>query len=519
MAMEAIRARNIVDFDASVVAKVVRRTDGDYIRIGTIDYNPVNDAVMTVEVSDDEMKAHMEVSRPGPGGTDISYENMVSVLRNSGVHYGIKEEYLKRFEDYPEYGVPVLAAEGTLPQDGADAQVVYNFNCEASVPKLREKDGRMDFKELGLIENVVAGQILAKKTPLEEGIDGRTVTGRTLPAKPGKDTEIAIGKNVKLSEDRMTALAELNGQVVLLGGRITVEPVYLVNGDVNLHTGNIIFLGSVIVKGSVEDQFTVKASGNIEVNGSVGRCVLDAEGDIIVYQGILGKNTGTVKSSRSVYAKFIEHARVEAAENVVANEGILHSFVDANKRIICQGRRASIVGGRLRAAEEINAKNLGSVAGAETILEVGYDPQSKERMLELENSNRQIMRELEEVELNIKTLANLKKVQKQLPEEKEQYYTELVEKRAKSLAEIEAINKETEEIRERLASIKREGRVSASDKVFPGVRVFVKDASLEVRSEFRNVTFILENSVVKVTKYEALEELPTKGIEIVGKGM
>jgi hypothetical protein len=40
-----------------------------------------------------------------------------------------------------------------------------------------------------------------------------------------------------------------------------------------------------------------------------------------------------------------------------------------------------------------------------------------------------------------------------------------------------------------------------------------------VRSEFRNVTFVLENNVVKVTKYEALEELPTKGIEIVGKGL
>ena len=512
MALEAIRARNIVDYDGSMVSKIVRRADGEYVRIGTIDYNPVNDAVMTVDVSDDEMKAFLEITPPGPGGTDISYENMVSVLRSNGVHYGIKEEVLKRLEDYPDYGRPVLVAEGSLPQNGADARVVYNFSERLATPRLNEKDGKVDFKELNLIENVVAGQILAKKVLLEEGIDGRTVSGRTLPAKPGKDMEIAIGKNVKLSEDQMTALAELNGQVVVLGGRISVEPVYVVSGDVNLHTGNIIFLGSVMVKGNVEDGFTVKASGNIEIGGSVGKCMLDSEGDIIVYQGILGKNTGTVKSSKSVYAKFIEHARVEAGENVVANEGVLHCYVDANKRVICQGRRASVVGGRIRAAEEINAKSLGSVAGAETILEVGYDPQSKERILELETSNREIMRQLEEIELNIKTLANLKKVQKKLPEEKEQYYREMVEKRAKALAELEAVNEEMEEIRERLASIKREGKVSASDKVFPGVRIFIKEANLDVRNELRNVTFVLENNVVKVTKYEALEEITGKGL-------
>jgi uncharacterized protein (DUF342 family) len=511
-ALDAIRARSVVDFDAALTAKIVRRADDEYVRIGTVDYNPMNDSTMTIEISEDEMKAFMEVKQPGPGGTDITYENMVSILENNGVKYGIKEDMLKRFEDYPEYNDPVLAAEGKFPENGADAKVVYNFKLEAAAPNFKEKDGRIDFKELDLIENVVAGQILSRKVALEQGSDGRTVTGRTLPAKAGRDTEISIGKNVKLSEDRLTALAELNGQVTLLGGKINVEPVYTVSGDVNLHTGNIIFLGSVIIKGSVEDGFTVKASGNIEVNGSVGKCNLDADGDIIVYQGILGKNMGKVNSSRSVYAKFIEHAHVEAVDNVVANEGILHSFIDANKKIICQGRRASIVGGRLRAAEEIIAKNLGSIAGAETILEVGYDPQSKEKMVELESSNREIMKKLEELELNIKTLANLKKVQKKLPEEKEKYYEDLIEKRAKALAEVEAINKGKEQIKERLASIKLTGKVSASEKVFAGVRVFIKDAFLEVRNEFKSVTFVLENNMVKVTKYEEPEEDYTRGI-------
>ncbi len=332
------------------------------------------------------------------------------------------------------------------------------------------------------------------------------MTGRSLPSKMGRDLDIEVGKNVKLSDDGLTAISEINGQVFMIGKKITVEPIYTVNGDVNLHTGNVLFLGTVIVKGNVEDGFSVKAAGNIEVLGNVGNCLLDAEGDIVVHQGITGKTKGKVQTSKSVYAKFIEHARIEAGENVVASEGIIHSFVDANERIICHGRRASIVGGRLRAAEEINAKNLGSIGGSETICEVGYDPKSKERMVEIESIINKRLKELEDLDLNIKTLTNLKKIQKKLPEDKEQYLTELMEKRKTFQLEIDEVNKEIEQIKARLASIKSEGKVGASDKVFPGVKIFIKDANLEVRTEFKFVTFVLDQNNIKVTQYEPIAE-------------
>ena len=50
-----------------------------------------------------------------------------------------------------------------------------------------------------------------------------------------------------------------------------------------------MFLGTVFISGNVEDGFSVKASGNIEVKGTVGKSELDAEGDIVVSQGIAGK--------------------------------------------------------------------------------------------------------------------------------------------------------------------------------------------------------------------------------------
>ncbi|MBN2532494.1 MAG: FapA family protein [Spirochaetales bacterium] len=505
-ALEQIHKRGVTRYDLNLISRVVRRSENKYIRVGEFDYNPANDASISVDIMDMEMRVYMEVTSPRLGGADLTYESIMAILKNNGVLFGHLEDEVKRFEDYPQYNTRILIAEGLKPQNGADAKVQYHFNTERGHIQLREEAGRVDFKELNLIENVVAGQVLAKKIPPEKGINGRTVTGKTIPAKSGNDVQIAVGKNVKLSEDGITVISEINGQVMLLAGKINVEPIYTVNGDVNLQTGNILFLGTVIVKGSVLDGFSIKAAGNIEVKGNVGKCVLDAEGDIIIHQGILGKNGGHVKSGKTVYSKFIEHARIEASEYVVVNEGILHSMVDANKKIICQGRRASIVGGKLRASEEINAKNLGSIAGTETILEVGYDPSSKEKLSLFDKKKIDIEKELDEIELNIKTLLNLKKVQRKLSEEKQNYLTELSNKRDTIKTELDRINEEMDDIKAHLMSLKKEGKISASEKVFPGVKIYIRDAYLEVKNEFKFVTFILEHNNVRITKYEAIEE-------------
>jgi uncharacterized protein (DUF342 family) len=506
MALEKLSLRGVSNFDQSLVARVVKHADGEYIRVADVQYNPANDAAVTLDMTDGEMKALIVVSEPGPGGADLSAEALRAFLQANGVVHGIREDTLADFEDSPRYGKPILVAEGSRARDGADARIEYNFSVDREAPVLRERDGRIDFKDISRIENVVAGQLLARKIPAEPGSPGQTVGGTVIPATKGRDCELAIGKNVKLSEDGSSALAEINGQVLLLGGKINVEPVYSINGDVNLHTGNVLFLGTVIIKGNVEDGFSVKAAGNIEVYGSVGKCLLDAEGDIVVHQGIAAKIEGKIRAGRSLYAKFIEHARVEAGEYVVVTDGIIHSFVDANRMILCQGKRAQIVGGRLRASEEVNSKILGSVAGTETVLEVGYDPRSRERLAELEGAKSEIEKSLEEVELNIKTLENLLRVQKKLPPEKAQFFTEQNEARSQLLGRLEETTREMGSINAYIASLSNIGKISASERVYPGVRVSIKSATLAVRTEFKYVTFFLQGGEVKVTKYETFDE-------------
>jgi uncharacterized protein (DUF342 family) len=504
-AMDKLLLRGVNDIDKSQVVRVVRHADGEFIRVGQAEYNPANQSVLTVDIVDQDMKAIITVSQPGPGGPDLTKEDIQSMLTSQGVVHGIQQEVIQEFLDYPRYNEKIVVASGTPPVNGQDAKIVYNFTIDHSKLQLKEKDGRVDFKDLDLVDNVEAGQILARKVPREEGQDGSTVTGRVLPAKAGRDVEIGVGKNVRIADDGVTALATINGQAILTAGKINVEPIYTVPGDVNFKTGNILFLGTVMVKGNVEDGFSVKAAGNIEVMGSVGKCELDAEGDIVVHQGILGKNGGRVRAGSNIVAKFIEHSRVEAENSVIVSDGIIHSSVDANRRIICQGKRASIVGGKIRATEEINAKTFGSVAGTETILEVGYDPKRKEQLAVLTGKKETIEKQLEELERNIKTLETLKKVQRNFNEEKQKDLQELSDQRSALLTELTDLNREIQEITSYLTALKAVGRISASDRVFPGVKLFIKNESLTIRNEFRKVSFVLEGQEIRMTKYEAAE--------------
>ncbi len=506
MALERLSLRGVSRFDEGLVSRVVKHADGEYVHVADVQYNPNNDSTVSMDVTDGSMKAVVVLSSRAPAAPTSRRTTFGRCCSPTAWSTGSRKRCSRRWSPLLAMASPSSSPKVPAPQNGADAHIVYTFKVQHQEVGLHERNGRVDFKDISKVENVVAGQVLAQKVAAEPGLAGQTVTGQLIPAAQGKDCELAIGKNVKLSEDGLSALAEINGQVMVLAGKINVEPIYMIAGDVNLRTGNILFLGTVVVRGNVEDGFSVKAAGNIEVFGSVGKCVVDAEGDIIVHQGIAAKTEGRIHCGRSLYSKFIEHARVDAGENVVVTDGIVHSYVDANHVILCQGRRAQIVGGRLRASEVINSKILGSVAGTETLLEVGYDPRSKERLVALEDRRREIEHALEEVDLNIKTLETLQRAQHKLPPEKAQYLTEQSEKRAGLLSEFDQISKETATIAAHLSGLNTVGKISSSERVYPGVKLAIKNATLAVRTEFKNVTFFLQGGEVKVTKYEAVDE-------------
>ncbi|MDR2490922.1 MAG: FapA family protein [Spirochaetaceae bacterium] len=515
-AVKVLAAAKVRDYDDDAVKDAVKKHAGIYVRVGNYSNNPAHNSIMNVEISDDQMRAFLHVTPTGPAGADIMLEDIQKILSMNGVVAGISQEFLESFADKPIYKEKICVAKGEPAVSGMNSFMQYFFETDQSKIKLKESsDGRIDFKEMNIIENVRQGQKLAVWNPADRGRDGQTVTGRILMATPGKETAFDIGHNVHIDSDKITIIADVDGQVMLINGKINVEPLYEVAGDVGVKTGNIEFLGNVVVKGDIADGFKVKAAGNIDVSGTVNKATLIAGADIIVKQGIYGKEGMIIQAGRSVWAKFIENATVRSGNMVVVSDGIINSYVDADKRILCSGRRAKIVGGRVRAAEEINCKTLGAAGGStETVCEVAFDPQSKEALEALNKEREQIAAEFDNINLNIRTLENQKKQNNFLPDDKEEFLQQLIERRTTTAQRIKLINEKSAEIQEHLSSILTIGKVSVGEKVYAGVVIIIRDVKEKVRNEYKAVSFVLRDGLIRTEKYT---ESPAAAVEGGGR--
>ena len=504
-ALEALHSRGVREINRQVVKGAVKLCTGTYGKVGEYNHNPANDTLIIVNLEDSEMRATVSLSAPGMGGADVAREDIETMLRNEGVVYGWDDKAIDALVDEPVYSQRQPVAMGTKPVNGGDARITYFFDTSVKI-KPKEIEGRVDFKELNTIRNVLKGEELAKKEPLQKGQSGRTVTGRILPAKDGRDVAFDLGNNVSLSKDGLRVVSTADGQVMLIQGRITVETVMVISGDVDTTVGNINFLGSVIVKGSVSDGFTVKAVGNIEVMGNVGKAVLETHADIIVHQGINGGGEGRVSAGQSIWSKFIQNATADAGLYIIVSDGILHSRVFAGKKILCKGKRAKIVGGYLRASEEINASSLGAVGSGETILEVGIDPKVKEEMVVLNNEVEALTKELNSASLNLQSLLKQEKLIKILPQDKLALKKVLLTKVAGLKSHVTKATDNLEKHRKDIDDLQSVGKISSSGMVFPGAKVIIKDVELDIIREYSSVTFVRDGNLIRTVKYEDIEE-------------
>ena len=502
--MQEINRPDTLEVDESLVKKFVKQgTDNGYSIVGSYKHVPAGDVLISVECTKDEMKASIIVTPPALSGAEASPDAIKRALSSQGViEQCYDEAKINEFVDNPVYNIPFEVASAILPVDGKDAYLLYNFETDPKRLKAKVSEtGQINYKELNQIQNVIAEQPLATKMQPERGKGGKTIFGRYLEAKNGKDIQIQLGENVHFDRDGVTIKASIDGEVMLVNGKITVEPIKVLDA-VNVKTGDIKFVGTVVIKGSVEEGYKVEAT-NIEVNGIVDKSVLEATGNIIVRQGVFGKGEGFIKAGKSLWAKFINDTTVEVEENVIVSDSIVNSNITAMKNIVLRGKKAQIIGGHLLATEEICARKVGSPGGGtETILEVGIDPRAKKRLLELQKSQTDSTRDYENNELDIQNLEQQKKLRKKLPQEKEEKLKTLKERCEQISSELEEMTEEINKIQEHLRDLKAIGKVKVEGDVYAGVKIYIRDVLDEVKMDAKGVTFYYDKAFSKRGPYE-----------------
>ncbi|MCQ2978901.1 MAG: FapA family protein [Clostridia bacterium] len=451
-----------------------------------------------IEVAEDKMSATISFSRPGEGGDYLTIEEIQAMISAEGIVNGIDNELLEMLAlPTKTYDYAIEFCHGTDPVPSKDAYIEYTYdpNSEVNVPQAKE-DGSVDLFNLNLIQNVKKDEVLATLHPMEEGQDGVDIFGNPVPVQPGKPALLSCGKGAFVSEDGSQVIAEMDGQLIYDNGKITIQNIYEVQGDVDASTGNITFLGSVSVKGSIKSGFKVVADGNVEVAGVVEAAEVEAGGDVIVTGGVQGNKVGHIKAKGNVVSKFLENSKVEATGDVVA-DAIMHSEVKCSGMVKAEGKKGLIVGGVIDAYKGIRAKTIGSHMATATELNVGTSIELGEKFKEIQEALANKKKDLLQAEQIINILAAKRRELGGLPGDKEDMLFKSLKTREYLICVIPTLESKLNELRDVIDHINRYS-IEATDTIFTGVKVNIANEKKIISEELTHARLTKKDGEIKV---------------------
>ena len=469
------------------------------VKISNATNMATKDETMVIEVSKDRMEAKAAFTRPEFGGRFLGPSDIAAELKKASITTGINEELIEEIADANEnkrYDAPYTLARGIPPTDGVDGLLLYNFDAsgDQNHPKILP-DGTVDYKQIDYFISVKAGTILATRTEPTEGESGRDIFGTPINQKPGKPAnKFKRGKNVFVSEDEMELIAQTSGQLVISDGTISISPVLEIKGDVGYETGNIVFDGSVNVKGAVISGFHVEAAGNIEVRGIVEAANLKAVGSVNLYGGVQGRFNGRIEAGGNVFTKFAQNVRIIAGANIVSN-ALLHCNVDCKGAILLEGDNCFIAGGSAAAGEEIRAKTIGSYMGTRTELKVIGNTATSDRYTQVKDEYEELKKKYKKLSDDYEAIVKTGDVT-QLDVKHKSLLLRLINHRAAVKDQALATEKELSELAGMMRKTK--GRIVAEKVIHHGVTATISNAVLLLHDDISNCVLRNVNGAIKI---------------------
>lgn len=334
------------------------------------------DASLCIQISVDGLEATLDIV-PAQGGEAIDEAKILDALGSQGVTTGVMLDAIQHALA-ADTARGIAIARGRPPIDGADGWLEYlQTTTRNRVPKIDEY-GHTDYRDLGEILVVHAGDALIRRHPAAAGEAGLTLQGLPIPAKPGKDVQFAGNlSGAAVAPDQPDLLvATVDGQPVEVHNGMMVEPVFTIQ-SVNAASGNIRFDGNVVIKGDVLAGMTVQASGDIEVGGVVEPATLEAGGHIVIKGGVMGGlgHNHHLRCGGTFNAAYASQARIEAGDSIFICDSAVQCELSAVNCIRVGNKKSGhIVGGRIQATFSIVAKVIGSPKRVATRFEIGVNP-------------------------------------------------------------------------------------------------------------------------------------------------
>ncbi len=509
---QILRDCKVLDYDVGILSRTMREANGRPQKIA----EPINitakelEAIvggenvftgeeeepyarLIVEMTRDKMKATIRYDTRD-GARLPTKEMVMAALSEAGVIYGIDDDSI-------DVGIrsltPFVAAEGLQPIPGENAYIDRKFNLGVQGKPIIDDYGKADYKDLNLFVLAKENQTLAIRIPQTKGTPGKNILGEPVPAQNGRPCPMPEGKNTKVvGEHRL--IATVNGQIVDKGSRISVDPRLEIKGGVGVQTGDIEFDGTVQIKGDVEQGFKVKATGDIEIKGSINGAEVTGR-NVYISGGITGADRAKVYAEHDIRTAFAENAMIEAGNDVFISDVALHSQIRAGKRLIMEDKHGQITGGHVVAGEMISVKIIGNSSFVVTKVSVGVDPSLQKEYQALRKSYKESKRRLTHITQTLNTLSKID-VNK-LPPSRVESINALTRSQFPLAGQIKRDEKRILEIEAQLTNMKN-GKIRVSDTIYPGVRLSVNNILKSIQSEYKRCTISLnDDGEVEVGTY------------------
>lgn len=438
-----------------------------------------------------ECRGAVVVKKPS---LELSPGRLLAIFKEFGIRYGLAKQQCLDLCYAVRQGKSVsdlLLARGTPPVHGRDGFLEFVPGVYRERPDFSEaEDGSVDFRRLNIQDNVHPGQVIGSLRPATLGTNGKGVRGEIVPVVAGEPLALVLGEGVRGPDSQGRICAEREGRVVFDGKMVEVSEEYLVEGDLDLETGHIDFIGFVEVRGEVPDGFQIKARRGIKITGIVGACLIESEGDVEV-RGMAGKGTGKIFCRGNLTAHFLNDVEVECAGHVLVQNEIRNSLIKCLGLVSLP--KGMITGGDCIALGGIEANKVGAPSGLRTELEAGIDYRVREKLCESRDELHDVNAELLEINSILGSLNARLESGLPLSDGEKARIAELAGKLAERESQRQQLLNRIETLQGQ-DSNQANGKVNIKSLLFEGVIVAIGKASEMIKAERHGPLSLIENS-------------------------
>jgi uncharacterized protein (DUF342 family) len=450
------------------------------------------ECTLDIEISDDYYSAFLIVE-VFEEDYNISAKTIEAFIEEKNIAYGVDYEMIKKISSNTESG-KFLIATGKKHVNGENAIIEYKFRTDSELHPEKNEDGSVDYKKMHLLKKVAKDKVLAIKTPTTAGQNGVTVTGKDIFAKNGKDINFKMGKGVVLSEDKLSIAAEFAGAISFENSKVSVEKILEFNNGVGINTGNIEFIGKVVVRGVVETGFTIKATDDIIVDGIVESATLISNRNIEISKGIQGNDNAIIKCDKDFKARFVNNSNLTIGGNMDVDI-VMHSQVACNGKLTAKGKKGTVVGGNYSVKKGIEAKIVGSEMGTLTNIKIGIDNKLLNDYKTANENSKLYGNEFRELVKNEKIIKRKIDAGNRNQMIIVQYRTVL--ERMKEIKPIlDKAEVDVKEIRKNFSSLK--GASLTAALIYPGTKLNITNTFYNVKDKLERVKIIKEDGDIKI---------------------